>query len=200
MGEGSKVLDVGCGVGGTSRFLAASLGCTVTGITISSKQVEIATRLTRAEAEKASSPAPPAGPDADGFFKLGAGRVRFVEMDAETMGERFREQAEEFDAVWICEALSHIPGKDRFFRNAKMALKKGGKLVVADWFKNETVEAGNGDIKAIEGILSPLFPFLVTRSFGMLTWIENRWHAPASPAHAAWILDPGKGCWAGGVC
>jgi ubiquinone/menaquinone biosynthesis C-methylase UbiE len=89
---------------------------------------------------------------------LGNGKVKFVEMDAETMGERFKEQKEEFDVVWICEALSHIPGKGRFFKNAEMVLGKGGKLIVADWFKSDTVEDGNADIKAIEGTYHSVLP------------------------------------------
>lgn len=157
--EGSHVLDVGCGVGGTSRYLASQLGCTVTGITISSKQVQIATRLTKTEAAKAVNPTEAdVEADANGFLTLGKGKVRFIELDAEKMGDYFAADAASFDAVWISEALSHFPNKGLFFQNAHKVLKDGGKLVLADWFKAE--ELGqvefNGDIKPIEdGMLLP---------------------------------------------
>ncbi|KAK3365853.1 S-adenosyl-L-methionine-dependent methyltransferase [Lasiosphaeria ovina] len=172
--DGSRVLDVGCGVGGTSRYLAAELGCAVTGITISSKQVQIATRLTKAAAsasasasasspqQSAASAQPPAADaaaaDADGFIRLGKGRVRFVELDAESMGDYFAASSESFDAVWISEALSHFPNKALFFRNAHRLLKAGGKLVLADWFKADGLGHAefDADIKPIEdGMLLP---------------------------------------------
>ena len=151
----STVLDVGCGIGGTSRYLATKYGCTVTGITISSKQVEIANRLTKAaaEAESTTDTEKAATPDADGFVRLGLGKVRFIELDAEKMAEFFVGQEGTFDAVWISEALSHFPNKALFFENAQKVLKSEGKLVLADWFKAEELDDTifANDIKPIEG-------------------------------------------------
>lgn len=148
----SHVLDVGCGVGGTARYLAAEHGCTVTGITISTKQVEIANRLTRAKAEADGDDGSTAVDD-DGFMRLGPGKVRFIELDAEKMAEHFVGQEGTFDAVWISEALSHFPDKGLFFKNARAVLQPGGKLVLADWFKAEDLDATTftNDIKPIEG-------------------------------------------------
>ena len=44
--RGSRVLDVGCGIGGSSRILANYYGFNVTGITISPAQVKRAIELT----------------------------------------------------------------------------------------------------------------------------------------------------------
>ena len=44
--RGSRILDVGCGIGGSSRILAEFYGFNVTGITISSAQVKRARELT----------------------------------------------------------------------------------------------------------------------------------------------------------
>jgi len=41
--HGSEILDIGCGMGGSSLFLARNYNATVTGITISPVQVEMAT-------------------------------------------------------------------------------------------------------------------------------------------------------------
>ena len=144
--HGSSVLDVGCGIGGTTRYLAREKACNVTGITISGQQVRMARQLTAKEAASK-------GQDTDGVMpvKLNDGIVRYMELDAEKMGDFFNKAT--FDAVWISEAMSHLPDKELFFRNAETLLKSGGKLVVADWFKEEelTEKQMDADIKPIEG-------------------------------------------------
>lgn len=119
----------------------------MTGITISPKQVELANRLTNSEAS-------PDTKDNESFTPLGEGKVRFLELDAENMASHFAAQSGTFDVVWISEALSHFPNKALFFENAKRVLKEGGKLVLADWFKDEGLSeaAFEADIKPIEGM------------------------------------------------
>ncbi len=144
------MLDVGCGIGGTSRYLARKKGCKVTGVTISGQQVKMARMLTSKEAGVAEGT-----DDSDGFVGLGDGAVRFMELDAEALGEAFGVKSEKasFDCVWISEALSHLPNKELFFQNASSLLKTGGKLVIADWLKAEDLTEAQveADIKPIEG-------------------------------------------------
>ena len=132
--RGAKVLDVGCGVGGTSCYLAAR-GHAVTGVSLSTTQVAMAK-------ENAAK---------DGVS------VRFIEMDGEKLS--FPGEDGTFDAVWISEALSHFPHKDRFFAHASRLLKPGGKLVLADWFAADCVgtAAWSGVLSQIEtGMMSPI--------------------------------------------
>jgi tocopherol O-methyltransferase len=77
----------------------------------------------------------------------------FALMDAEKMNF-----SNEFDYVWIIEAMSHMPNKELFFSNAYCALLLDGCLVIADWFKAEDLseEQLYSGIKPIEnGMLLP---------------------------------------------
>ncbi|KAL8628093.1 hypothetical protein Q9189_006197 [Teloschistes chrysophthalmus] len=143
-----EILDVGCGLGGTSRFLARNHDCHVTGITISAKQVEMATKLSADEANQDH-----ASKGVGESIKFANGSVRFLELDAERMAEHFPTQGV-FDCVWITEAMSHLPDKQLFFHNVMKLLRPGGRLVVADWFRADDLTSSqlDADIKPIEGI------------------------------------------------
>src|SRR5687767_12929404 len=78
---GEKVLDAGCGVGGSSIFLASTIGCRVTGITLSPAQVGKA----RINAET----------------KNVSGLVDFRVMDY--CATSFEDNS--FDVVWGCESV-----------------------------------------------------------------------------------------------
>jgi MPBQ/MSBQ methyltransferase len=102
----TTVLDVGCGIGGSSRILAKEYGFAVTGITISPGQVNRAQALT------------PDGVTAQ--FKVD-----------DAMALSFPDAS--FDVVWSIEAGPHMPDKAVFARELMRVLKPGGVLVVADW-------------------------------------------------------------------
>jgi tocopherol O-methyltransferase len=109
---GSDILDIGCGFGASSLYLAKHYDATVTGITISSVQVEMATQAA-------------AGKQIDAKFLL---------MDAEAMN--FQKQ---FDVLWSVESISHYQNLDAFFASAAKLLKPGGSFAITDWFKKENL-------------------------------------------------------------
>ena len=104
--KGSRILDVGCGIGGSSRILAKYYGFYVTGITISPAQVKRARELT------------PSGLNCS-----------FQVMDA--LDLRFEDGS--FDGVWSVEAGAHMKDKNKFADEMMRTLRPGGYLALADW-------------------------------------------------------------------
>ncbi len=108
-----QVLDVGCGIGGSSRLLAARFGAEVSGITLSPVQAQRAT-------ERSSE----AGL---------AGRTRFLVADA--LATPFADA--QFDLVWSLESGEHMPDKRAFLQECYRVLRPGGRLVLATWCHRE---------------------------------------------------------------
>jgi len=109
-----KVLDVGCGIGGTSRHLAKTygVGTEVTGITLSANQAKRATELAKEQ---------------------GVTNAKFEVMNALEM--KFEDNT--FDLVWACESGEHMPDKKKYVEEMVRVLKPGGKIVIATWCQRE---------------------------------------------------------------
>ena len=105
---GTRVLDIGCGIGNPALHLAEARDVHVTGITISRLQVEQATARAAAAGR--------------------SGTVAFRYADAMEMP--FPDRS--FDAAWALESMLHMPDRNRVLAEAARVLRPGGRLAVGD--------------------------------------------------------------------
>lgn len=106
-----KLLDLGCGVGGTATWLAQALGIRVTGITLSSAQVAVAQQraLQLGVADRAD-------------FLLG----NFSSMPL----------LPPVQAACAIESFVHAADTEKFFAMAAPQIEVGGRLIICDDFLN----------------------------------------------------------------
>jgi tocopherol O-methyltransferase len=111
VGRNTRVLDCGCGLGGTSIWLAEERGAEVTGVDLLERQIERA----RWEAARAQV----------------SGKVRFVVDDFTAT----RLAGESFDVVLAQETLCHVERKERFYQEAHRLLAPGGTIMIAEYMR-----------------------------------------------------------------
>jgi SAM-dependent methyltransferase len=103
-----RVLDVGSGIGGPSRFLAWRYGCRVTGIDLTAEFCRVAELLTRLTGLT----------DEVSYRQGNALDLPFEEMS--------------FDVVWSQNAAMNIADRDRLYSEMHRVLKPGGKLALQE--------------------------------------------------------------------
>ena len=108
-----SVLDVGSGVGGPARFLAATYGCRVTGIDLSEPFIEAARYLTERTGQSQ--------------------RVSF--QTASALELPFDEAS--FDVVLLQHVAMNIADRARLYREIRRVLKPGGRFATFDVVLNE---------------------------------------------------------------
>ncbi|KAL9296149.1 hypothetical protein ACSQ67_022045 [Phaseolus vulgaris] len=104
-----RIVDVGCGIGGSSRYLAQKFGATSVGITLSPVQAQRANALAAAQGL--------------------AHKVSFQVADA--LEQPFPDG--KFDLVWSMESGEHMPDKTKFVRELGRVAAPGGTIIIVTW-------------------------------------------------------------------
>jgi tocopherol O-methyltransferase len=112
--ETPKIIDIGCGIGGSSLYLAEKLHGEVVGITLSPVQ-----------ANRAEERAATAGLSNRAIFKV-----------ANALAIPYPDDT--FDLVWTLESGEHMPDKDKFLQECYRVLKPGGRMILATWCHRST--------------------------------------------------------------
>ncbi|MGM0589589.1 MAG: class I SAM-dependent methyltransferase [Bacteroidota bacterium] len=114
--DGLKVLDIGCGLGGTARYLASDFNCHVTGIDLTPTYVSLAEKLSEMVGLE----------DKTNFYEASALELPFSEG--------------QFDVVWMEHVQMNIPSKDQLISEIERVLRPNGVLLFHEIFESSEGE------------------------------------------------------------
>lgn len=177
---GDRVLDAGCGCGGSAIWLAENIGCRVEGINIVPSQLAVARRF--AAKYNVSE------------------KARFSRQNY--CNTSFRNGS--FDLIWALESVVHTDNKAAFAKEAARLLKTGGRLLMTDLMlrrgrpyslhdeeRLQMVESG----WAITNLLTPrqcrsLFTDTGFQDVRLLDWTKNIRQSVKRLAHLCQLALP----------
>ena len=108
---GMKVLDIGCGTGGSAFFMAQNYGAQVLGIDLSENMLAVANEHKETFEENVQNIV--------SFRYLDATKAAFPE--------------NYFDVIYSRDAIMHIADKEQLYAKVLTWLKPGGKLLVSEY-------------------------------------------------------------------
>jgi tocopherol O-methyltransferase len=130
--KATSVVDVGCGIGGSSRHIAKKFNCRAQGITLSPYQ---AARGNELAAEQGLSD-----------------QASFQVADALDMP--FEDNS--FDLVWSLESGEHMPDKAKFVQELFRVASPGGRILIITWCHRDFKEGENSLAKKEERLLAAI--------------------------------------------
>lgn len=144
---GDRVLDVGCGMGGSAIHLASKLNCQVSGVTLSRVQQRWAT--------------------GGAWLRRVGRRTDFRCADVEAL----ELSPHSFDVIWSIECTEHLFDKPAFFRRAAQWLRPGGRVAICAWLAGDVSSAAN--VRQVEKVCEAfLCPSLGTME-DYRRWMED---------------------------
>ncbi|KAL6751861.1 S-adenosyl-L-methionine-dependent methyltransferase [Haematococcus lacustris] len=106
----TSMVDVGCGIGGSSRHIVRKFpGASAKGITLSPVQAKRANEITAG-----------AGMGANASFQV-----------ADALAQPFPDSS--FDLVWSLESGEHMPDKKKFVGELARVAAPGGRIIIVTW-------------------------------------------------------------------
>lgn len=108
-----NMIDVGCGVGGSSRHISQKFGCSGKGISLSPFQIQ----------------------KANEFTKIATLDDKLQYMVADAMKMPFDQNT--FDLTWSMESGEHMPDKEQFMKELIRVTAPGGRIIIVTWCHRE---------------------------------------------------------------
>jgi SAM-dependent methyltransferase len=131
-GGQARVLDLGCGVGAATQYVAERLPVEILGVSISPVQIRTARRWLRLRRKALLGTC---------VFR----EADFCALPADLTG---------IDLAFAIEAFVHAPDSAAFFREVSRALRPGGRLVIIDDFLSESPSRSSREAALLEDVRS----------------------------------------------
>jgi len=125
----TKVVDVGCGIGGSSRHIARKYGASCEGVTLSPYQASRGNELAKEQ-----------GLSDTCHFQV-----------ADALDMPFADNT--FDVVWSLESGEHMPDKQQFVNELFRVATPGGRIIIVTWCHRDLEEGETSLTKKEERLL-----------------------------------------------
>lgn len=110
-----QILDLCCGWGVPTRYIANRFGCKVLAIDITQRSIDFARKAT-------------AGLDIEHLITFEQGSALDLPIESETL-----------DLIWSQDGFCHIPDRKQLFAECFRVLRSGGHLVYSDWMRGDYI-------------------------------------------------------------